>query len=213
MIANFGMRIEKSLTSDSFRNSQSAIRNSMRAFIAIEIPEAIKQQMAEVQRGLRNSGADASWPRPEGIHLTLKFLGEVPETKLAEIMESLRTAAQGTGAFRLEVAGAGAFPNAKTARVVWIGLAGEVEKLNRLQEAVEKAMADIGFAREDRKFTPHLTLGRIKYIRSRDAWLRAMEGIRDVRLQAFEVDAISLMKSELKPSGAVYTEMGRVELK
>ena len=73
-------------------------------------------------------------------------------------------------------------------------------------------MTDIGFAREDRKFTPHLTLGRIKYIRSRDVWLKAMDEIRDVNLSAFDVDAVSLMKSELKPSGAVYTEMGRVEL-
>ncbi len=184
----------------------------MRTFIAIEIPEDIKRQMAEVQRGLRSSGVDASWPRPEGIHLTLKFLGEVLEERLSEILNSLRSAAQGTGAFRLEAAGAGAFPNAKTARVVWIGLSGDVDKLSRLQSAVERAMTDIGFAREDRKFTPHLTLGRIKYIRSRDGWLKALDEIKDIRLPAFDVDAVSLMKSELKPSGAVYTEMGRVEL-
>ncbi len=184
----------------------------MRTFIAIEIPGEIKRQMAEVQRGLRNSGVDASWPRPEGIHLTLKFLGEIPEARLSEILNSLRSAAQGTGAFRIEAAGAGAFPNAKAARVVWIGLSGDVDKLSRLQSAVEKAMTDIGFAQEDRKFTPHLTLGRIKYIRSRDGWLKALEEIRDIKLSAFDVDAVSLMKSELKPSGAVYTEMGRVEL-
>jgi 2'-5' RNA ligase len=185
----------------------------MRTFIAIEIPEEIKRQMTEVQNGLRNSGVDASWPRPEGIHLTLKFLGEVPEAKLPEIMGILRSAAQGTGVFRLEVAGVGAFPNAKAARVVWVGLSGDVEKLNRLQDAVEKGMADIGFARENRAFTPHLTLGRIKYIRSRDVWLNALNGIKDVKFAGFDVRAISLMKSELKRSGAVYTEMGNVELK
>jgi 2'-5' RNA ligase len=185
----------------------------MRTFIAIEIPEEIKRQMMEVQNGLRNSGVDASWPRPEGIHLTLKFLGEVPEAKLPEIMSSLRSAVQGTGVFRLEVAGAGAFPNAKAARVVWVGLSGDVDKLNRLQDAVEKGMADIGFAREDRKFTPHLTLGRIKYIRSREVWLKALDGIKDVEIAGFDVGAVSLMKSELKRSGAEYAEMGRVELK
>jgi 2'-5' RNA ligase len=184
----------------------------MRTFIAIEIPQEIKQQMAELQLRLKSSRVDASWPRSEGIHLTLKFLGEVPEGKLPEIMNGLRSAAQGTGGFRLEVAGTGAFPNPKSARVVWVGLSGDVGKLGRLQEAVERAMTDIGFAREDRKFTPHLTLGRIKYIRSRDVWLKAMDEIKDVSLSAFDVDAVSLIKSELKPSGAVYTEMGRVEL-
>jgi len=184
----------------------------MRTFIAIEIPEEIKRQMTEVQNGLRNSGVDASWPRPEGIHLTIKFLGEVPEVKLPEIMSSLRSAAQGTDVFRLEVAGAGAFPNAKAARVVWVGFSGDVDQLGRLQETVEKAMTDIGFAREERKFTPHLTLGRIKYIRSREVWLKALDGIKDVQIAGFDVHAVSLMKSELKRSGAVYTEMGRVEL-
>ncbi len=184
----------------------------MRTFIAIEIPEEIKGRLVELQRGLRSSGVDASWPRPEGIHLTLKFLGEVPEAKIPEIMSSLRSTAQGTGGFRLEVAGTGAFPNAKAARVVWVGLSGDVDKLNRLQDAVEKAMADIGFAREDRKFTPHLTLGRIKYIRSREAWLKTLDGIKDVKVAGFDVSAVSLMKSELNRSGAVYTEMGRVEL-
>ncbi len=185
----------------------------MRTFIAIEIPEEIKRQMTEVQNGLRNAGVDASWPRPEGVHLTLKFLGEVPEAKLPEIMSSLRSAVQGTGVFRLEAAGTGAFPNAKAARVVWVGLSGDVDKLNCLQGAVEKALTDIGFAGEDRKFTPHLTLGRIKYIRSRNAWLKALDGIKDVRFAGFDVSAVSLMKSELQRSGAVYTEMGRVELK
>ncbi len=194
----------------AIRNLQSEI--IMRTFIAIEIPGEIKGRLTELQRGLRNSGVDASWPRPEGIHLTLKFLGEVPEAKLPEIMGILRSAAQGTGVFRLEAAGAGAFPNAKAARVVWVGLSGDVDKLNRLQDAVEKAMADIGFAREDRKFTPHLTLGRIKYIRSREAWLKALDGIKDAKLAVFDVNAVSLMKSELNRSGAVYTEMGRVEL-
>jgi 2'-5' RNA ligase len=97
--------------------------------------------------------------------------------------------------------------------VVWIGLSGDVERLSRLQAAIEDAMARLGMEREARAFTPHLTLGRIKYIRSRDRWLGALEEVKDARLSGFEATAVSLMKSELKPSGAVYTEMGRVELK
>ena len=164
------------------------------------------------QGRLRVAGVDASWSRAEGMHLTLKFLGEVTDQKVPEIMSSLQKAAEGIGPLGLSVSGIGAFPNPKNARVVWIGLAGDIEKLTRLQVAVENAMVLLNIAREERKFTPHLTLGRIKYIRSSDRWLKTLEEIKDISLPGFEVTSVSLMKSELKPSGAVYTEMGRAEL-
>lgn len=184
----------------------------MRTFIAIEIPNEIKKEMAEAQSRLRGSSVEASWTRPEGIHLTLKFLGEVEESRMPEIMNALTSAVQGMGRFRLEMTGVGAFPNPKSARVVWIGVSGDIERLITLQSSVEEAMAGLGTEREDRKFTPHLTLGRIKYIRSRDAWVSALDSMKDIRLSGFDVDAVSLMKSELKRTGAVYTEIGRVEL-
>jgi 2'-5' RNA ligase len=184
----------------------------MRLFIAIEIPDEIKKEMLKVQEQLRKANIDASWPRAEGMHLTLKFLGEVPEKKIAEIVSGLQKAAEGIGKLRLEVKGVGTFPNPRNARVVWIGLFGDIGKLTKLQEAIENAMAGIGLARDQRKFTAHLTLGRIKYIRSRDLWLSLLSEIKDRSLTGFDATAISLMQSELKPSGAVYTEMGRVEL-
>jgi 2'-5' RNA ligase len=185
----------------------------MRSFIAIEIPGEIKKELIEAQNRLKSSGVEASWPRPEGIHLTLKFLGELPDTGIPEIMDGLRQSAAGTAPFRLDVGGIGAFPGPKNARVAWVGLSGETETLRRLQAAIEDAMARLGMEREERAFKPHLTLGRIKYIRSRDQWLKALEEMRDIKLPGFDVTSISLMKSELKPSGAVYTELGSVELK
>jgi 2'-5' RNA ligase len=185
----------------------------MRTFIAIEIPAEIKKEMAEVQGRLKSPGVDAGWTRLEGIHLTLKFLGEIDEQRVPEIMNALTRAANGVGKFHLEIAGTGAFPNPKNARVVWIGVSGDIEKLAALQFSIEEAMAGLGMEREERKFTPHLTLGRIKYIRSRDAWVSALDALKDIRLAGFDVDAVSLMKSELQRSGAVYTEIGRVELK
>jgi RNA 2',3'-cyclic 3'-phosphodiesterase len=185
----------------------------MRLFIAIELPEEIKKGLAKVQEQLKGGGAGASWTRPEGIHLTLKFLGEVPEQKVPEIMGGLTEAVQGTARFRVEVGGAGAFPSVKNPRVLWTGVAGDLPKLAALQAAVEGAMVKVGFEPEDRKFSPHLTLARIKYLRPRDNWQKVVEGIRDVHLGGFEADRVSLMKSELKPSGAVYTEVGRIELK
>jgi len=184
----------------------------MRLFIAIEIPDDIKNEMAEVQIRLKGSGVDASWSRAEGMHLTLKFLGEVSETKVLEIMNALTNAVRSPAGFRINLKGIGAFPDQKNARVVWAGIAGDLEKLAMLQDAVEEAMAGLGFEREKRTFTPHLTLGRIKHIYARDRWLKALDGVKDFNLPAFEVHAVSLIKSELKPAGAAYTEMGRLKL-
>jgi len=185
----------------------------MRTFIAIELPAEIKQGIARVQEQLRKAGASAGWTRPEGIHLTLKFLGEVPEAKVQEIMTALTDAAKGTGPLNLELAGAGAFPHEKNPRVLWIGVGGDGEPLGILQAAIEDAMEKTGFEREARKYSPHLTLARIKFPKPRDNWQQKIEGMRNINLGKFEVGHVSLMKSELTREGAVYTEVGRVELK
>jgi len=185
----------------------------MRLFIAMEIPEHIKQQIAQIQDQLKKAGADASWTRSEGIHLTLKFLGEAAESKVPDILKCLQQAAGGAASFQLSVAGVGAFPHLKNPRVLWIGLIGEREKLMLLQASVEKEMETIGFAPEERTFSPHLTLARIKFPKPRFSWQQVVEPVRNRALGEFSVNAISLMKSELNRTGAVYTEMGRVELK
>lgn len=185
----------------------------MRLFIAIELPDSIKQGIAKVQDELRAAGAIAGWTRPEGIHLTLKFLGEVPEEKASEVMAALTGAVRGSEKLNLEVAGAGAFPNVKVPRVLWIGVTGDIEKLAILQAKVGDAMERLGFEREARTFSPHLTLARVKFPRPRDNWQRKIDSIREVKLGAFEAGHVSLMKSELRREGAVYTEVGRAELK
>lgn len=184
----------------------------MRLFISIELPEEIKRAIGQVQEQLRKAGASAGWTRPGGIHLTIKFLGEVPEAKVQDIMAVLPGAAQGAGNLNLAVAGAGAFPNAKNPRVLWLGVQGDLDPLSVLQGRVEDAMERLGFERETHKFSPHLTLARIKLPKPRDNWQRVIEGIRDVRLGSFEAGHISLMRSELKREGAVYTEIGKADL-
>ena len=185
----------------------------MRAFIAIEIPQAVKEGLAGVQVRLENAGADASWPRPEGVHLTLKFLGEVGEGRVTEIMQALALALIDTKLFRLGVAGVGTFPNPTSARVVWLGVTGDVETLVALQAAVEQAMVGLGMDPDSRPYTPHLTLGRIRKIRDRAAWLAGLASVKDSSLPGFEVASVSLIESRLRPSGAVYREIGRVALK
>lgn len=185
----------------------------MRLFIAIELPEEIKGAIGALQDRFRASGLGANWTRPEGIHLTLKFLGDVEEKKIDSINAAMEQAAAGTGALRLSVSGAGAFPDVRSPRVVWLGLSGDIGQLSALQADLENAMIRLGFEREARPFTPHLTLARIKFPRPRDDWQRALAGIGIVGLTAFTADRVSLMQSELHSGGAVYRELRQAELK
>jgi 2'-5' RNA ligase len=184
----------------------------MRLFIAIELPEEIKRGLAEVQQRLRDGGARASWTRPEGIHLTLKFLGEVEAGKTSTIMQALETAVPGTGLLRLSVEGVSAFPNRKAPRVIWTGVAGDVERLSVLHGAIEDAMEGWGFERENRTFSPHLTLARVKFPKPRENWQQLIERIGAAKIGSFETDHINLMQSELHREGAVYTALGRIGL-
>ena len=185
----------------------------MRTFIAIEIPEAIKAGMAAVQARLKGAGVDASWSRSEGIHLTLKFLGEVSEERVPEIMQALALELGGTERFRLSPEGVRTFPNPASARVVWLGITGDVDKLVALQAVVEQALVGLGLEADGRPYAPHLTLGRVNSIRNRAIWLKELEKAGDFKLPGFDVTSISLIKSELKPTGASYRELGRVALK
>lgn len=185
----------------------------MRAFVAVEIPEALKEGLAAVQDRLMRAGADGSWPRPQAVHLTLKFLGEVSEDRAPEILQALSRALPGAARFRIGVEGVGAFPSPERARVAWAGINGDLDQLAAVQAAVERGLVDVGVEREDRPFTPHVTLGRIRRIRAPKEWRRALEELKGFSLPVFDVLAIILMRSELKPSGAEHREIGRVELK
>ncbi len=185
----------------------------MRTFIAIEMTAEVKAGMKELQDKLRKSGADVAWTRPEGVHLTLKFLGEVDAATVERLGDALEEAVKGSRPFTLEVRGTGVFPTPKSPRVVWVGLEGGIDALAALYEKVEAVCEGLGFAREGRPFKPHITLGRVKSLRGRESLMKALAGFEHVELGKIDAEAVSVMKSELKPSGAVYTEMKRIELK
>jgi 2'-5' RNA ligase len=183
----------------------------MRAFIAIEIPPEVKAALADCRAELQRLPAEAAWTRPGNIHLTLKFLGEVPERSQGTIGEAMREAAAGAAQLRLELAGLGAFPNLRRPRVLWAGLAGEVEAARLLQAKLEKLLEGAGFPPEERAFAPHLTLARLRSVGDAKAWAQAVETYRLPPL-TFEADRIVLFKSELHPAGARYTELAAARL-
>ena len=149
---------------------------------------------------------------PRGVHLTLKFLGYVDEAKVPALVQALTRACEGSGPFELALSGLGVFPSPSRPRVAWVGLSGGVETLLRLQEGVENVLSPLGFPREERSFTPHLTIARLREgvapQEARafgEAFLRASpESV------SFKVEGISLMKSQLTPSGAIYTRLAFV---
>ncbi len=179
----------------------------MRCFIAISLPEELKAKISGIQEKLKAAGADVSWTRPEGMHLTLKFLGDIEEKRIPKIERVLDMAVDGISTFSLSVSGMGIFPDMRRPRVVWIGLKEEGGNLIRLQNGVEEELKKIGFPTENRRFTPHITLGRIRSNRNTEKLLRLIDNEKSADTGRFEVSEIHLIKSELKPAGAVYTKL------
>jgi 2'-5' RNA ligase len=179
----------------------------MRLFVAAELPPAIRENLAAAQRALRTLSLDVRWARPEGMHLTLVFLGEVLAARLSGIAAALGVL-QGApaGPIALEARGLGIFPERGRPRVIWAGLAGDLAALGRLQDRVATAMRQAGLAIEARDWHPHLTLGRV--LGGRDPEARERIG-RDASTSfgAFEVQAIHLFESELLPGGARYRSL------
>ena len=188
----------------------------IRSFIAIELPEEAREGLARLRKELeRDEHRFVKWVAPGGIHLTLKFLGNIPSKRVTEITEAMEEAAQGISPFHLEISGLGAFPSLKQARVFWVGIGGEVDKLSRLQQGIDSALAVLGFAKEERSFVPHLTLARIRQGASPPERRSFGELVGSTTFEdkyPVEVEAISLMRSQLTPAGAIYTCLSAIEL-
>jgi 2'-5' RNA ligase len=184
--------------------------DAIRAFIAIELPEPILAELGKLEARLKPQlpREPIRWVKADSIHLTLKFLGQVPSDQLEMISLSLRVAVTAHAPFTLEVKGAGCFPDIHRPRVVWVGVQENDHRLHALQRAVENAIEPLGYPTEIRDFTPHLTLGRV----ARDVRQADQKKIGDVvqaagvgTLGRWEVRQLALIKSDLKPSGAEYT--------
>jgi 2'-5' RNA ligase len=188
-----------------------------RLFIAIEPPPPVLEAVRGAQNRLKRTlpGGVARWVNPEGVHLTLKFLGDVPLNQLDDLQTALTDAASGVHRFSLNVQGVGCFPDTRRPRVVWLGLGGNLERLGLLQERVEEYVAPLGYPTEDRAFHPHLTLARAERRASRDDLAALGKLVERTTLGAlvdWPVGALSLIRSQLRPGGAVYTQVHEVVL-
>jgi len=183
----------------------------MRLFVAIDLPSNIKKKLANIQARLKEANAGVRFVSPEGIHLTLKFLGEVAEDRVGKVIEALAENVPRISPFNLKVEGLGAFPSISRPRVVWAGVKAPDELLT-LAEEIEKAMVKLGFPKEERDFSPHLTLCRIKSPQGIDRLIKIVMEDKDISLGEFTADGYFLIQSILRPEGARYIKIRRFNL-
>ena len=186
--------------------------NSIRAFIAVELPQALRVGIERLQDKLQQQRLHLRWVRPQNIHLTLKFLGNIDLKDVPDITESLAQAVQAHGAFKLAPQGLGIFPNLKNPKVVWIGLGGDSAKLRALQRSIDEGLDLLGFAKEKRPFKGHLTIGRVKGRMESRKIVDALKSCRMFAADSFKVDQLALIKSDLRPQGPIYTRLENVSL-
>jgi 2'-5' RNA ligase len=192
------------------------IDQEIRAFIAIELPAELRKMMGEFQAGLmRPRQGFVKWVNPASVHLTLKFLGNVRSKQLDSIKRELDDIAKDSKAFSIVTSETGCFPDLKRPRVFWLGLDGDIEELLKLQAKIDEALSRIGFPRENRPFTAHLTLARIKEEGSTADRLEFSQLVKDARFErtfSMKVENVYLMRSQLAAAGAVYTRLAEFPL-
>lgn len=185
---------------------------TLRAFIAVDLSESVRSSLGQVQEVLKRQRFRVKWVRPTNIHLTLKFLGNIEGADVEKISGAMAQATKDCKALSLVARGIGVFPNIRRPRVIWAGLSGQLEILQDLQRSLEDHLADLGFPKESRGFNAHLTLGRVKGKINSDRLKAAMSKLTGFESKPFDVNRIILFKSELRPSGAVYTPVQGVFL-
>ncbi len=177
----------------------------MRLFVALELSDAVRAAVRDLIARLQRARADIRWVRPEGMHLTLKFIGEVPEEKLALIRQALASVAS-PQPVALEFGGLGFFPHERRPRVLWVGIQAS-ENLSPLAAEIEAALEPLGIERENRDYVPHLTLGRFKSSKGTDKLHEEIAALPSTHFGRIETGEFFLFQSKLSPAGAHYTKL------
>ena len=180
---------------------------TLRTFIAVELPDSLHKELAQLETILRRSGADVKWVNPENIHITLKFLGYVTPENIKKIEKLLDGLARPFAPFSITAEGIGAFPKLLYPRVIWVGIKDTSGKIKEIAEKLDDALLKLGFEKESREFTAHLTLGRVRSLKNKEKLKELIEKNPfscDIDIQ---VGKVVLFKSTLTQSGSIYTKL------
>jgi 2'-5' RNA ligase len=184
----------------------------VRLFIAINVDPSLRPPLTEIQARLKATAVPVSWVKPENLHFTLKFLGEVAEARLPAIREAFRRCLAGIGPFAVSLAGLGLFPPQGTPRVVWVGVEQGAEEMRALRSRIDDSLLPLGFPPEPRPFQAHLTIGRVKDVGRPDRLLENLRRTEVGQVGRMQVRRVDLMQSQLHPAGAIYTPVEAVPL-
>ena len=186
----------------------------MRCFVAVDVPAEVRARVAELAARLRQAAprADVRWSSVETLHVTLKFLGEVPDARVPDVARALTGVVGGHAPLALEAGGAGGFPSATHPRVVYMGIRGDVAELARLAGAIDGALAGLGFPGERRVFRGHLTVGRVRSPRGAQGLADALRSAAGATAGAWTAEEVVLYRSRLHPTGAVHEVVARFPL-
>ncbi len=192
--------------------------HTWRLFWALPLPTHLQEEIAAIQEELARKipPNTVRWTPPHHIHLTLVFLGNWKRSQVPHLKQGVEEALLGIPPFTLEVEAAGVFPNWRRPRVIWLGVGGEIDVLRRLQAAVARAMVQAGWEPEKRPYSPHLTIGRVRKGLDDNTLARIGDVVRRLKVDPFgrhRVHQVILFRSDLRPSGAVYTPVAEVKLK
>ncbi|MGQ9630910.1 MAG: RNA 2',3'-cyclic phosphodiesterase [bacterium] len=187
--------------------------SEIRTFIAVELSDEIKGNLSKVQSQLLRADADVRWVDPAAMHLTLKFIGNIPEDSVDAVMDALGESAKGISPFVISCGGLGFFPNERRPRVVWVGVKEGVEELRVLCRRIDENLVPLNIPPEEKEFTPHLTLGRVRSPKNKEALLGLLPKVSSDDLGSQTVESAALFKSDLTPRGAIHTVLGRVNLR
>ena len=183
--------------------------SKFRGFIAIDIGSFPK--LIQFEKEIKDSGADVKLVEPENVHITLKFLGDTDEELIDQIEKIMKNAVKGVKPFKIQLIGSGVFPNQNYIRVTWIGIK-NWEQIGTISKIIDEQISELGFEKEKRGFSAHLTIARVKSIKNKEKLLQVIEKYKDIEFGNFNFDSIKLKKSELTPKGPIYTTLKEVKL-
>lgn len=189
------------------------LMESIRTFIAIQMPADIRQKLAEIGEELKKSGADAKWVAEDNFHITLKFLGNVTAGRMTAVSQVVGSVVERTESFHLVLSGVGAFPRLSRPSVVWVGISDGSDRVASLAEKIDAELGRLGFEREERPFSGHVTIARIRTSKNLERLKEIIEGLREQHVGVFGVESVAIMKSELRRSGPIYTAINEYDLR
>jgi RNA 2',3'-cyclic 3'-phosphodiesterase len=195
------------------RYDENSSMPRLRTFIALDLGKTIRDRLVSLQENFAKITTGVKWVEPQNLHITLLFLGEVEDREIPAVCRAVEEVAQSLGSFSMSVEGAGCFPNARRPNTLWVSVGAGVQETCKLHDALEPPLMALGcYRREERKFTPHVTLGRIRSVQAPTGFAQALAKYQTWKAGDVTIRDVHVMSSELTPTGPVYTVLSRAKL-